>query len=133
MNSIKLGLMMLAAGLTGCTFGSISSLPIQTVQGDLYKYEGRANFPYQIAEADQMITEHCAKVNGGRPVVVNAQKQHLGNVAFANSSATTTGSAVVSGNTISGSAVTTGYGSASSIKAYNQKIWFKCVKGEGRS
>jgi hypothetical protein len=122
----------LACLLAGCTFGSISSLPIQTAQGDLYKYEGRANFPYQIAEADQMITEHCAKVNGGRPVVVNAQKHHLGDVSFANASATTTGSAVASGNVISGSAVTTGYGSASSIKAYNQTVWFKCVKAELR-
>jgi hypothetical protein len=130
MNSIKLGMTMLAAAMTGCTFGSISSLPIQTAEGDLYKYEGRANFPYQIAEADQLITEHCAKVNGGRPVVVNAQKHHLGNVAFGNSNATTTGSAVVSGNMISGSAVTTGYGSASSIKTYNQTVWFKCVAGK---
>jgi nitrous oxidase accessory protein NosD len=128
MNSIKLGLMILVAVLTGCTFSSISSLPIQTAQGDLYRYEGRANFPYQIAEADQLITEHCAKLNGGKPVVVNVQKHHLGNVSFANASATTTGSAVVTGNTISGSAVTTGYGSGSSIKAFNQVIMFKCER-----
>jgi hypothetical protein len=114
--------------LSGCTWGSISSLPIRTAQGDLYKYEGRANFPHQIAEADKMITDHCAQVNGGRPVIVNVQKNYLGDVAFGNANATTTGSATMYGNTASGVATTTGYGSVTTLKNFNQMIWFKCER-----
>jgi hypothetical protein len=127
MNSAKLGIVMLVAALAGCTWGSISSLPIQTADGDVYRYEGRANFPHQIAEADKMITEHCTQLNGGRPVVVNQQKQYLGDVAFGNASATTTGSAVASGNMATGVATTTASGSATTLKNFNQAIWFKCV------
>jgi len=104
--------------LAGCTWGSISSLPIQTARGDLYRYEGRANFPHQIAEADKMITDHCAHVNGGRPVIVNQQKQYLGDVAFGNASATTTGSTVVSGNVASGVATTPG-----GTLSYHSSLW----------
>jgi len=128
MNLSRLGMVIVVCLLAGCTWGSISSLPIQTAQGDLFRYEGRANFPHQIAEADKMITDHCAQVNGGRPVIVNAQKHYLGDVAFGNASATTTGSAVVSGNVASGVATTTGSGSVTTLKNFNQSIWFKCVK-----
>lgn len=120
----------LCAGLllSGCTHGSVSSLPVHTAEhGDVYRYQGRANFGHQIAEADKMIIAHCARVNGGRPVVLNVQKQYLGDVAIGNSSATTTGSAVASGGIVHASATTTGSGAVSTLRNYNQDVMFKCV------
>ena len=82
--------------------------------GTVYRYQGRANFAHQIAEADRLMTEHCLKINGGRPVIVSHEKVDLGTVSYGSAQANTTGSAVVTGS--SNSAVATG-SSATTVTA----------------
>lgn len=126
---MRLGTGFLAAtALAGCTHASVSSLPMHSPEhGEVYRYQGRANFSHQMAEADKTLIGHCAKLNGGHPVVVNVQKKYLGDVAIGNANSTTTGSAVASGGMISGSATTTGSGTVTTMRNYNQEILFKCV------
>ena len=46
--------------LSACTHGSVSQLPMHIEGvGTVYRYEGRANFAHQRAEADRIITEDC--------------------------------------------------------------------------
>lgn len=117
----------LATFLGGCTHANVSSIPIYSKEhGELYRYTGRANFGFQLAEADKSMTEHCTRVNGGRPVVVNVQKQYIGDVAFGNASSTTTGSAVASGGMVSGSATTMGQSTVTTMANHNQEVLFKC-------
>src|SRR3990167_3632158 len=87
------------ATLAGCTHASISSIPLQIEGiGTVYRYQGRANFAHQIAEADRMITEDCKARNGGRPVIVDLQKRDLGAVAVDSGQATTRINATATGN-----------------------------------
>lgn len=80
--------------LGGCTFARISSVPLEIEGvGTVYRYQGRANFSHQIAEADRMMTKHCQGLNGGRPVIVNVQKRDLGTVVIGNGQSTTNFSA----------------------------------------
>src|SRR5262245_43751048 len=106
------GLVALLLMIAGCTHASVSSVPMEMPGiGTVYRYQGRANFPHQIAEADRLMVEHCAKINGGKPIVVDRQKIFLGTVNMANAQATTSASAVAMGTpnsaTASGSSSTT--------------------------
>jgi hypothetical protein len=120
---------LLSSGLAGCTFASVSSLPINVPgHGEVYRYQGRANFPHQMAEADRMITEDCKARNGGRPQIVDLSKQDLGVITMGGGNSTTNVAGSVTGNTISGVANSTSSGSVSSMRNVNQEILYKCVK-----
>lgn len=101
---------------------------MQTSEGEVYRYQGRANFAHQIEEGDRVMAEKCHNVNGGHPVLVDMQKKYLGQVNFANGTATTTGNAIVTGNVVTGSANTIASASSTSVANYNQEVLFKCVK-----
>lgn len=50
--------------------------------GTVYRYEGYANFTYQMTVANRMMIEHCKAANGGRPIFVKVQKNDLGMVVL---------------------------------------------------
>lgn len=118
-----------------CTHGVVSNVPME-VQGvgTVYRYQGRANFSHQIAEADKMMTEHCKNVNGGRPVVVDLQKRDLGVGVISSGTTNTNINATVSGTNysnqarVTGNANTTSTGTATALRNTNQEIMYKCVK-----
>lgn len=123
-----------SAALSACavipTFGSVSKTPMQLPSGELaYRYEGRANFAHQQEVADTMMAEHCASVNGGKPVVVDAQQMVIGAAAFGSSNTSLTGTATgpYQQRTYNATANTTSSGSALANK--QQQIIFRCVKG----
>lgn len=118
--------------LSGCTHGAISSIPMQIEGvGTVYRYEGRANFAHQLAEADRMIIEHCKAVIGGRPIVVNVQKRDLGVVVLGGGQSTTMINATAVGTSnitnVAGTATTHSSGTATGLRNYNQEVYFKCV------
>jgi hypothetical protein len=118
--------------LAGCTHASISSIPLQIEGvGTVYRYQGRANFAHQIAEADRMITEDCKAKNGGRPVIVDLQKRDLGIVAMDTGQSTTRINATATGTpyatNVSGTATTTSSGGMTGLRNFNQEILYKCV------
>ena len=102
--------------------------------GTVYRYQGRANFAHQIAEADRRIAEDCNTRNGGKPVIVDLQKRDLGTVAIDNNQASTRISATATGNpyntNISGTATTTSSGSTTVMRNYNQEILYRCIKDD---
>lgn len=116
-----------------CTHGAVSSIP-QEIQGvgTVYRYQGRANFSHQIAEADKMMTDHCKSVNGGRPVVVDLQKVDLGVGVISTGNSNTNLNATVNGYQnqarVIGNANTTSIGTTSALRNTNQEITYKCVK-----
>ena len=118
--------------VSACTHGSVSTVPIFVDGiGEVYRYQGRANFSHQFKEADRMITEHCLKVNGGRPVIVSAQKRDLGIVSIGSGASTTTldATATESGNSINiqGAASTQTSQSSTGLRNFNQELLYKCV------
>ncbi len=118
--------------LTACTHASISSVPMQIEGiGTVYRYQGRANFAHQMAEADRLMTDDCKARNGGRPVIVDLQKRDLGVVALNSGQATTRLNATATGTpystNIAGTATTTSSGTATAMRNYNQEILYKCV------
>lgn len=119
---------VIVATLTGCTYASISAVPtyIEGI-GEVYRYEGRANFPHQIKRADEMMLAACAEKNGGKPIVVDLQKRDLGVVALSPAQTNTTLSATTIGSSTYGTANTTAYGSGSGLRNQNQEILFRCV------
>lgn len=121
--------------LGGCTHASISSIPLEIDGiGTVYRYQGRANFPHQIAEADRMIAEDCERKNGGRPVIVDLKKQYLGQVDLGSGESRTRATATVSGTgsyaQLTGVSRTTSSVSGGSLANYNQEIVYKCVIGK---
>lgn len=131
---INIALLSIVATVAGCTHASISSIPMQIDGvGTVYRYQGRANFAHQIAEADRVITEDCKAKNGGKPVIVDIQKRDLGVVVFDGGQSTTNISANAIGNPynthITGTATTTSSGSTTAMRNYNQEILYKCVTG----
>jgi hypothetical protein len=108
---------------------SVSSLPLNVPgYGEVYRYQGRANFPHQIAEVDRMITEDCKARNGGRPQIVDLSKQDLGIIAMGGGNSTTSVAGSVIGNTISGVANSTASGTVPSMRNVNHEILYKCVR-----
>jgi len=103
--------------------------------GVVYRYQGRANFPHQIAEADRLMTEHCLQVNGGKPVQVDRRTVDLGTVRFDNAQANTTGTTNIAGGPSSAVATsssrTTVTGSGTELRNFNQEILYKCVTPKG--
>ena len=84
--------------LGGCTHASISSIPLEIEGvGTVYRYQGRANFPHQIAEADRRIAEDCKQKNGGKPVIVDLKKKYLGQVDMGGGESRTRINATVTG------------------------------------
>ena len=134
MNTIKLfGTIALAISLVACTHGSVSNIPLEIKGvGTVYRYQGRANFSHQIAEADKMMTEHCQKINGGKPVIVDLQKKDLGMVVVGSTNSNTQVRANANTNTatnktqIAGTANTQSIGTASALQNTNQEILYKC-------
>ena len=114
--------------LAGCTHASISSIPLEIEGvGTVYRYQGRANFAHQIAEADRMIMEHCRVLNGGRPVIVDMEKRDLGIVSISSGQSATRLNATGTGTNITGTAMTTSSGTMTGLRNFNQEILFKCV------
>jgi hypothetical protein len=118
--------------LGGCTHASISSIPLEIEGvGTVYRYQGRANFSHQIAEADRMIAEDCKQKNGGFPVIIDLKKRYLGQVDMGSSESRTRINATASGTgnytQITGTARTTSTDSGGSLANYNQEILYKCV------
>jgi hypothetical protein len=117
--------------LAACTHGAVSTTPME-VQGigKVYRYQGRANFSHQLAEADRMMGEHCKSVNNGTPVVVNLQKRDLGTLSVGSGNALTT----MNANAVGGSgyvaaaaiANTQATASVSTMRNINQEIYYKC-------
>lgn len=116
-----------------CTHGAVSSIP-QEIQGvgTVYRYQGRANFSHQIADADKMITDHCKSVNGGRPVIVDLQKVDLGVGVISTGNSNTNINANINGYQnqarVMGNANTTSIGTSSALRNFNQEITYKCEK-----
>jgi hypothetical protein len=130
LNAIKILPLILA--LAACTHASVSAVPIElTGIGTVYRYQGRANFAHQIAEADRVMTEECKKINGGKPVIVTQQMRDLGIVALGNSQSTTnlnaTANQVGSSTYVHGTVTTSTTGSAGGLRNMNQELLFKCV------
>jgi hypothetical protein len=129
---VTLPVVFLAAA---CTHGAVSNVPLE-VQGvgTVYRYQGRANFSHQIAEADKMMTEHCKAVNGGRPVVVDLQKRDLGVGVMSSGTANTNVNANVTSTgypnqaRVTGTANTTSTSTVAAMRNMNQEILYKCVK-----
>jgi hypothetical protein len=94
----------LVLGLLGaCTQASVSATPILLPDGsEGYRYTGRANFGYQITEADRFMAERCAE-KGLRPIIVSQENRTIG-----------------TGPMISGGPVTLGANQ-------QQDIIFKCI------
>lgn len=134
MNTIKLAATLaFAISLVACTHGSVSNIPLEIKGvGTVYRYQGRANFSHQIAEADKMMTEHCQKINGGKPVIVDLQKKDLGMVVVGSTNSNTQVRANANTNTatnktqIAGTANTQSIGTASALQNTNQEILYKC-------
>lgn len=119
--------------LTACTHASVSMVPMQVPGvGEVYRYSGRANFSHQLAAADRAMIDHCTKVGGGSPVVVDQQLRDLGPVAVGSSQSTTSlnGVANTVGNTttLNGTANTSTTGSFGVIQNTNQEILFRCAR-----
>jgi hypothetical protein len=118
--------------LGGCTHASISSIPLEIEGvGTVYRYQGRANFSHQIAEADRIITEDCKQRNGGQPVIVDLKKQYLGQVEMGGGESRTSINAISTGTgnyaQVTGTARTTSTNGGGSLANYNQEIMYKCV------
>jgi hypothetical protein len=118
--------------MAGCTHASVSSVPMEIPGvGEVYRYQGRANFAHQAAEADRLMTEHCLRVNGGKPVQVDRRLVDLGTVRFDNAQANTKGTTHVTGGPYSAVATsnsrTTVTGSETEMRNFNQEILYKCV------
>jgi hypothetical protein len=126
------GLIALSLMVADCTHASVSSVPMEVPGvGMVYRYQGRANFPHQIAEADRLMTEHCLQVNGGKPVQVDRRTVDLGTVRFDNAQAHTTGTTNIVGGPYSAVATsnsqTSVTGSGTALRNFNQEILYKCV------
>lgn len=118
-----------AAALSACTYASTSAVPVE-IQGvgTVYRYEGRANFPHQIAEADKVMIAQCQKINGGSPVIVNLQKRTIGMGGIVNSTTTGQVAGTVSGAGFQGTGTAFGTGMVSTMANQNQEILYRCVK-----
>jgi hypothetical protein len=125
-------ILSIVATLAACTHASVSTVPMELPGvGTVYRYQGRANFSHQIAEADRVMTEECKRINGGTPVVVTQQMRDLGVIALNNSQSTTTMNAtanrVGSTTSVSGTANTSTVGTSGGLRNMNQELLFKCV------
>ncbi|MFZ1469871.1 MAG: hypothetical protein WAT09_12975 [Paracoccaceae bacterium] len=68
--------------LCGCTHAAVSTTPIQLADGsEGYRYSGRANFGYQMSEADRFMAETCAKM-GLRPIIISQDNRTIGTGAM---------------------------------------------------
>ena len=64
--------------LGACTYSQVSATPVQLPDGsEGYRYTGRANFAYQMQEADAVMAATCAE-KGGRPLIVAQQERNIG-------------------------------------------------------
>lgn len=118
--------------LSACTFAGVGVTPMYIEGlGEVYRYQGRANFGYQISEADRVMSGHCAQVNGGRPVIVDQRTVNVGAGGIFQSQTMTTASGTArptpGGIFASGQATTTGIGTGGVMANQNQEIWFRCV------
>jgi hypothetical protein len=120
---------------SGCvpTYGAISSTPmiVQGV-GEVYRYQGRANFAHQFEVADQQMAAHCQRVNGGRAVMVAHQTRNVGFGGIMQGQSNTVMSGTATGGpglaSVTGAAATTGFGTGSVMANQNQEILFRCVR-----
>ena len=115
--------------LFGCTHTSVSTVPVEVSgHGLVYRYEGRANFSHQFAEADKAMRKTCLEINGGHPVVVSVNKRNLGYVDLGGTQYNETSYATITGIRIAVTTTGTATGGASPMLNQNQEILFKCSK-----
>ena len=133
MRKLWLVLLLLLTPVAYAAKCSEEDVSITTVEGigTVYRYQGRANFAHQMAEADRLMTDDCKARNGGRPVIVDLQKRDLGVIAVNSGQASTRLNATAAGNSnstnVTGTATTTSSGSTTAMRNYNQEILYKCV------
>ncbi|MCU0800492.1 MAG: hypothetical protein MUD11_01740 [Rhodobacteraceae bacterium] len=64
--------------LAGCTYANVAATPIELADGtEAYRYTGRANFGYQLEEADRVMAKTCSAM-GLRPVVLQQDVRTIG-------------------------------------------------------
>jgi hypothetical protein len=97
--------------------------------GEVYRHQGRANFPHQIEEADRAITERCASL-GGRPVIVSRKMIDLGMLSFSSGQANTSASVIGRPYSAVATGTTAASSSSSSMRNFDQDILFKCEKNQ---
>jgi hypothetical protein len=62
----------------GCTYSSVSATPILLPDGtEGYRYTGRANFGYQLDEADRVMAETCS-AKGKRAQIIDQGTRNIG-------------------------------------------------------
>lgn len=65
-----------------CTYAQVSATPVQLADGsEGYRYSGRANFGYQMQEADRVMASTCA-ARGLRPRIVEQAERNIGGGAI---------------------------------------------------
>lgn len=70
--------LLFPAVLAGCTYASVSATPIELPDGtEAFRYTGRANFGYQLEEADRVMAQTCNGL-GLRPVVLEQDMRTIG-------------------------------------------------------
>jgi hypothetical protein len=75
---MRLTCALLGLVLAGCTYANVSATPIELADGtEAYRYTGRANFGYQLEEADRVMAETCGAM-GLRPVVLQQDVRTIG-------------------------------------------------------
>lgn len=105
---VALMVTVLVAACTPPTFGSVQRTPVSLPNGQLaYVYQGRANFPGQLAVADEMMASHCQSIGKSQAVIQDRQLQNLG--------------------AVSGINATSGMASGGVLANQNQNILFSCV------
>ena len=73
--------------VAGCTFATVVATPIALADGtEAFRYTGRANFGYQLAEADRVMAQTCEGL-GLRPVVVQQDMRMIGTGSLINTGA----------------------------------------------
>lgn len=117
---------LVSASLVACSFGSVSKTPVQLSNGEFaYRYEGRANFAHQNAEADRMMAEHCRSINGGFPVIVDARQSVVGAARLGQANTTLSGTSTAPGS-FNASATTNS--SVNTLANRQQSLLFRCVR-----
>ena len=85
------GVFACIAVLGACTHSNVSTTPILLPDGtEGYRYTGRANFGYQLREADRVMAETCASF-GKTPLVIDQQARALGGGAVLGGGVATAG------------------------------------------
>lgn len=125
----RIALVAFAAAVSACTFGHVSTVPMDVPGiGQVYRYEGRANFAHQSVEAERQMAQACQERGGGRPVMVDLSKRDVGVIGISQAQTSGTFNAQTMGSTTTGSSSGYAVGTVGGLRNMNQEILFRCVK-----